>query len=227
MTEDTLFEAETAVETAVEGPAPPAEEAQPEPKQDKGTEARKRIAKLTYEREEARRQSAVKDEIIAQLRGGQPAQPSIDAQVEARAEALAAEKKFNDECNRTYAKGLKEFPDFAESVRAFDDIGGLGGNVDFLDALNSLPNGHAVLRELAENLDDASDLLSMKPAKMALKLAEISGGLAKPNPKPLSKAPPPPESVNGRPSAASKDPEKMDMTEFAAWRAEARKKAGH
>ena len=205
--EPELTEAQAAVSPET---VQPAAEAQPET--DKGAETRKRIAKLTWEREQAKREAEALRAIIAQGKG-QPAQPSIDDQVTARAAEIAAAQKFNDDCDATYAKGIKDFPDFAEAVSAFKGIGGLAIRTDFLDAVNALDNGHAVLRHLGQNLDEATDLFGMKPARMAIELAKISGILAKPPTRAVSKAPSPPEPTSGK-VAASKSVDNMSMQEM-------------
>jgi hypothetical protein len=210
-----MSDEETPVE-AVEAEAAPVEETPAvdtaaQEKERLGREAQKRIARLTYEREEAKRE-------VARLKAAQvTATPAtFDDQVNKTAAEMLAQQKFTEECNATFQKGIGEFPDFADSVETLQNIG-MGQNNDFLDAVNDLPNGAAVLQHLAGNLEDAQAILKMKPGKMAVKLAGLSGELAKPNVKPLSKAPAPPESIGGRATPVSKNPENMPMGEFVKW----------
>ena len=189
----------------------PADEAQP--KEDRGEKTRNRIAKLTWEREQARRESQAKDVIIARLQGQTAVQPSLDDQIETRVTEKLAAKQFNDDCNATYSKGTKEFPDFNAVLNNFSEIGGLSQKLDFLDAVNALDNGHAVLHHLGQNLDEASDLFSMKPARMAIELSKISGNLAKPVKKAVSKAPIPPEPMNGK-AISTRSVDEMTMAEM-------------
>lgn len=183
-----------------------------------GREAQKRIARLTYEREEARRE-------LARLKAAPQtaSAPTFDDQVKQTAAELRAQEKFAEECNATFAKGVSEFPDFADSVETLQNIG-MGQNNDFLDAVNDLPNGAAILQHLAGNLEEAQSILKMKPGKMAVKLASLSGELAKPNVKPISKAPAPPESIGGKATPTSKNPDDMPMAEFTKWFNEQRQK---
>jgi len=195
-----------------DGTTPP-EEAQQ--KKQLGNDTKKRIARLTYEREQARRETAALQEMVAKMQGDDDSGDNIDAQVETRVSQRIAQQTFNDECNATYEKGTKEFPDFSEAIRSFDDIGGLADRTEFLDAVNSLENGAAVLRHLGKNIDEAASLFDLKPAKMAIKLATISGNLAKPKPN-ISNTPAPPGEIRGG-AVSGKNPENMSMDEFAKW----------
>lgn len=181
-----------------------------------GKEAQKRIARLTYEREEARRE-------VARLKAAAPVtEPDFDAKVKQSAADLVAAEQFDKECNATFEKGIAEFPDFYDTVTALQKMG-MADNRDFLDAVNDLPNGAAILHHLGDDPAEAARLFAMKPAKMAIKLAMLSGEIAKPLIKPISKTPSPPESIGGRASTPSKDLDHMTVEDYAARQADRRK----
>ena len=229
--ENTLTGAEIAPETeATEAPAPENQEAiaeAEEPVQPKPNGLQKRLGKVTATMRSLERENAAMKAIIDAQQKGQPAPPAdFDAQVNSRAAQLREIEAFNAACNATAEKGASEFKDFGKAVQGYADLGGLHDKQDYLEAINALPNGAAVFRHLGLNLDEAADILEMKPAKMALELAKLSGSLAKPK-KQISNAPTPPEPISGNAAPSSKDPEKMSMAEYAVWfEAEKKKYAG-
>jgi hypothetical protein len=211
--------AETTNETPAAEPAQPAG---PTPEEIAQKLAVKRIAKLTYEKNEALREAkAAREMLAANLGGNKPPaaeQPQdFDRRVNQTAAQMRADEAFTDACNQTFAKGMEEFPDFKASVQAYDLIGGLQDKREFISAINALPNGHAVYHHLGKNLDAASDILDMDPVQMAIKLAQLSGSLAKPK-KAVSNAPAPPPSLGGNAAPSTKDPNKMTMQEYMEWR---------
>ena len=201
----------------VEAPAQPVIDEAAAEKERLGKEAQKRIARLTYEREEARRE-------VARLKAAPAPQPGTDfeAQVAKAAAELVAAQQFNADCNATFSKGVEAFPKFYEDVQALQEIG-MSDNREFLEVVNDLPNGAAVLHHLGQNLDDAAAIMRLTPAKMAAKLAMLSGDVAKPTAKPISRTPAPPETISGKASPAAKSPENMSVAEVAAYIADQRK----
>lgn len=195
----------------------------PHPEQDgfASKAVQKRIAQLTFQREQAKREAAAARAMLeAKLSGTSADKPQdFQAEVNKTAAHMRAEESFNEASNRTFEKGVADFPDFKTAVQAFDLIGGLHDHRGFIEAINSLPNGHAVFHHLGKNLDAASDILEIKsPVQMAVKLAELSGSLAKPK-KQISNAPTPPTPISGgAASSGSKDPNKMSMAEYMEWR---------
>ncbi|HUN00411.1 MAG TPA: hypothetical protein PLI96_08005 [Halothiobacillus sp.] len=180
----------------------------------------KRIAKLTYEREEANRKATALEALLAAQRNG--ATPAtvphdFDQQVKQTAAQMRAQEAFNEASNATFQKGVSEFPDFQNAVQSYELIGGLNDKRAFVEAINALPNGHVVFHHLGKNLGTASEILEMTPVQMAIKLAELSGSLAKPK-KAISNAPVPPAPLGGNAAPTGKDPSKMSMAEFMEWR---------
>lgn len=227
-TEETSSEdaGQEAPETQEEDRAASAEqEAQPEETPEK-TAAQKRIAQLVKEREDARRELAAARALIEKRdeRQAEEATPDFRAEVEKTAAQLVRDQRYTEDVNKTYSRGVDEFPNFSADVRPLIDTFNIGDRREFMGIVNDLENGPAVLRHLGKNLDEASSLLEMEPGRMALSLAKLSGKLTPAPRKTVSSAPPPPETVSGRASTVSKEPEKMSMAEFDAWHKERREK---
>lgn len=196
---------------------------------EKTTKVEKRIAKLTYEREQARREAAqataekkALEAILDATRKGEAVPENFASQAKFQAAQEREIQEMNAAANDIFKDGLSQFPDFRNAVAALQEVSEIGTNAPFIHAIHALPNGPAVFKHLAENTDDASDILQMSPAKMAIELAKISGSLSKPA-KPISKAPAPPEPIGGNAAPSSKDPSTMSMPEFKVWFAEQRK----
>ena len=78
-----------------------------------------------------------------------------------------------------------------------------------------------VLAYLGRNPAEAARLAQMnRPSAVARELAKIEARLAAapPAPVPMSSAPPPPRTMRGGSPSATRDPSRMSMDEYAAWR---------
>ncbi|WP_140803856.1 hypothetical protein [Rhodanobacter glycinis] len=183
----------------------------------------KRIDELTREKWEARREAQAATALADALRnrkpedGSQPAETptDIDALVNRRAAEMREVEAFNEACNTTYQKGKEVLPDFDEAVKGYQLLGGLDGRREFLEAVNSLPNGSQIFYHLGKNLDEGAHVLALSPVKMALELTKLSQKLSKAPP--VSNAPAPIKPLGGT-AVHSDDPEKMSMKEWVAWR---------
>ena len=183
----------------------------------------KRIDELTREKWEARREADAAKALAEALRSqtttatdSQTQPPAdLDALVNRRAAELREADAFNEACNTTYQKGKEALPDFDEAVKGYQLLGGLDGRHEFLEAVNSLPNGSQIFYHLGKNLDEGAHVLSLSPVKMALELTKLSQKLSKAPP--VSKAPAPIRPLGGSASHDG-DPEKMPMSEWVKWR---------
>lgn len=215
--------AETHSESGTETPADTGDAT---PQQQPKTWAERRIDKLTWEKNEERRQ---REALEAQLRQyQQPAdqsQPSAEKpltaeQIRAEAKRLLEQERFDEACNKTFEAGKKDFPDWDASLRTFGMLG--GAPQEFLEAVTAMDGGHKVIHHLGQNPEAAERLLSLPPLRMAMELTRLETSLSKTSPPPVSKAPPPISPVNGR--AASPEPSEFGSTEeYAAWRRANRK----
>jgi len=220
---------------------------QERPRDDKGRFVpQERVNEITRARREAeRRADALERELMA-VRQSQPAQhqpqdaPTLEAyngdfnawsqaitqyaihQAETRAEA----RFRNHEQQRSFQQVAEQFdsrsreyevanPGFSERMEA------LGHSVQFnpqvLEAIALSEHGPAVVDHLAQHLDEADRLARLPPHIAALQLGRIEAKVSAPKAKPVTNAPAPAPTLGGG-AAAPKDPDKMTVEEWTAWR---------
>lgn len=200
----------------------------PEDKAKKEPWFQKRIGELTREKYEAKRlaetaQSEVAQyrDYVARLQQGEQAQaPAADVQtlVQQEAARLLAERSFNETCNKVYAAGKAEFPNFDQSVANLQLV---GVSRDFLELATSSDAGAKLLNHLGANLEEAERIASLSPVQMARELTRLEFKLSQPQAKPVSNAPAPIAPISGT-SGGAKAPGQMSDAEYAKWRKTAR-----
>lgn len=79
--------------------------------------------------------------------------------------------------------------------------------------------GPEIAYHLSANRELAQRIKSMTPLAAAMEIGRIEAKLSLPKSRTETKAPPPPPTVKGSVKGPAKDPEKMSMSEYAAWRA--------
>lgn len=180
---------EATTETTEETPEQAEEKAKKEPW------FQKRIGELTREKYEAKRaaeQAAIEAqqlrEYIESSQQGEQPTGDVQALVKQEAAKLLAERNFNESCNKVYATGKTEFPDFDQSVANLQMV---GMNREFLEIVTSSDAGHKVLHHLGNDLDEAARIAAMPPLQMARELTKLEFKLGQAQPKPVSKAPAP------------------------------------
>ena len=110
-----------------------------------------------------------------------------------------SQREFDRSANDIYEKGVKEYPDFEQSLSNFKMLGGLQPAV--VEAAMETGEAAKVLYELGKNPDEAARIMALPPTKMAVAVAKIA---VKPSSAPaVSKAPPPIKSLTA-PAARSK-----------------------
>lgn len=231
----TPAEQETPVEqvTSVETASTEATTEQTQEQQTEQTEApkkepwfQKRIGELTREKYEARRLAEQAQEELRAIREatqraqqGEQQQPtdqtSLQARVQEEARRLLAEQTFNEACNKVYAQGKSEFPDFDA---ALGNLQFVGLPWDFLEFTAASDAGAKLIHHLGKDLDEAARIASLPPVLRARELTKLELKLNQPaKPKPVSQAPAPITPIAGS-SGGSKDPSEMTDAEFAKWR---------
>lgn len=190
----------------------------------------RRIDALTREKSETVRQAAALAEENRQLREALSTKPNGDAKpdeqrqptapktpepdVETRAAAIAAQREFDRNCNDIYSKGKEAYADFDDSLKSYANLGGL--TPAFIEATMEAGDAHVLLQALAQDMDEASRIMALSPTRQAVALAKVAAKLtAAPR---TSSAPPPIKPLNGTGTSVEKDPEKMPMKEWLAWR---------
>lgn len=204
-----------------------AEAPAPEDSAKKLREYQARIDALTREKWEARRDAEARAQRLAELERPAPQPGQEQDPVEVAKHQLRMEegkRQFDAACNRVFAAGKTEFPDFEQAVTALAAVGA-GQRFDFLAAVTQLPEGHKVYRQLASNLDEAARVLALPPMQMAVELARMEARLAangshepaapKSLAPPVSQAPAPIKPIGGgsRAVLSAADP-KVSMADF-------------
>jgi hypothetical protein len=178
---------------------------------------------------------------LKELRAAQPAAgtpdpkateaaPTTDAEIERlanlKAEAISAQRLFNQRCNDAALAGRRDFgeQEFNSAIAGLQQIYDASdpqSNAAYLalvDAALETGEGPRVLYELGKDLDEASRLLALSPAKMGLELGKRLSGSATPAvsgaPKPIT-----PVGSRGRSHEAisASDPERADKLTTEAW----------
>lgn len=170
---------------------------------------KKRIAELTYQKnEEARQRQAYEQRLAEYERRLNPPKEGEQQQqrqyteeevnrrasylAQQQAAALAAEAEFNNRCNEVFASGAKEYgeQEFKQAVNAFHtDYGGMPQ--DFVEAALETGAAEKVIYELGKNPEKAMEVLSMPPGvKRVSAVMKLANGLANQKPK-VSGAPAP------------------------------------
>lgn len=210
-------QAEQAQQVEVVSAEATAEQAQeqieetPEEKAKKEPWFQKRIGELTREKYESKRQADTHAQEAAQLReqlarvqqGEQVESNPADVQSYVKQEAarLVAEQSFNDTCNKVYAAGKAEFPDFDNAVSNLQMI---GVSRDFLELVTTSDAGAKLISHLGNDMDEAARIAALPPVQMARELTRLEYKLGQaPAPKPVSKAPAPVKPIGSGGSAES------------------------
>lgn len=188
-----------------------------------------RINELTRERkesEEARQRDVARyeSELLTarasnqntQANNQQASNVDIDRLVQERTTAQMKQQSFNDACNKVYSAGQNEFRG-TDGNLAFDaalaQLGLIGQMPPhFVEAATALDGGHKVLYHLGNNLDLASELLSLPPVQLAIRMAALNTDLGKPKSNPVSRAPAPIQTVSG--SGVNDDLSKASLDSF-------------
>ena len=121
-------------------------------------------------------------ELEAKLATPAPAAPSgartytpeeIDAVALQRATVLAAQTKFNEDCNKVYAQGLAAHSDFAQKLESYTKTFG-GLTQPLIEALLEQEAPHEVLYGLTANLEEATKLVGLSPTRAAAALTKFA-----------------------------------------------------
>jgi len=187
-----------------------------------------RIDKLTARLRDA---EAARDSLAARIRSGAEGPPEegtlTEAEVERRAQALTAQRIYDQQCNDLVVRGretfgTKEFDARIEGLKALPDPGDIKSVTAYTTLIQTCietGEGDRILFELGADPDRAEDLLKLSPVKMALQLAKMTtGGKTPAEP---SRAPKPMSPVGAKgPALTEVDPrdvERADKLSTAEW----------
>lgn len=140
-----------------------------------------------------------------------------EADVETRAQQLAAQNQYDADCNAAYAKGKDAFEDWEDQLKRLPKLGG----IDPATMVNILAtdNPEQVIYTLASNPEEYERVMELPMAKRANALTKL--GMKKPKEiKRPSDAPNPPDKVTGRRVPAGKVDLSDDNVPDEDWYAE-------
>jgi len=217
------------------------EQREEQARDEKGRFVQKRINELTREKYEARRQvdslRAELDQLRAQIQ--QPRQPAPDPQQDPEAyirhlvreeargyvesdRAASAQQQEQQRFQNIAQKHAErevvfatEHPDYEEAAHNLTSV--IGVDPMLAEVLMSSEHGPLVVHHLGTHLDEAVQLAALPPHMRIAQVARIEARLTAPKPKPVTKAPDPVPTVGGG-AAATKDPDRMSVGEWLAWR---------
>lgn len=197
----------TSDETSTEEenvPAPTSEEEK--------SAVQKRINAMTKEKYELKQKLAAAEAKLA----SQPVDPltvtpeTLQDLVHKEATRLAQETNFNNRCNSIFTEAVSKLPTFAEDINTLNSIG-LVANKDLFDSVVESDVAADILVYLADNLEEAENLINLPVRSMYRELAKLEVKLAD-TPivakKPVSKAPAPIKPVASRGVVTEIDVEK-------------------
>ena len=160
---------------------------------------------------------------------GPPNAAQIEAEIQQRANAMAAQQEFNRRCNETAEVGRRAYADFDVKVNKL--VGLVDGNDpsavmnynQFLNAAMETGEASKLIYALGGDLNEASRILSLPPLKMAVELTKMSAAPVQE----ISGAPRPINpvaslGVNNRSSVSADDPgsDNLSTEEWMRRRAE-------
>ena len=198
-----------------------AEEAEKEPKPP-GNFVQRRIDELTRARREAERRAQDLEAELARYRQPEqqpdtpeaPTREQYERDVRAEAARQAQAARFDADCNAIFDKGKEAYPDWEGALGNFRMVGGLPP--ELIEMASETGEAHRVLYELGKNPEEADRIMRMTPARAAVAIAKMASAPAK-QPA-ISKAPEPVRPIGAGSGTVEKDPSKMTMSEWVAWR---------
>jgi hypothetical protein len=159
------------------GSAPPAAPTGGEATKPDWREAR--IAKLTAQLKQAR-EAAQQPPVGAEPPGMLP-EAEIERRAALRAQQIAENSRFSDQCAEVARTGKAAFPDFDQRIQQFSKLVPAGDN-EALQAYSNLVtaaiktgDAHVLLHRLGGDLNEAARLLALPPVDQALELVKMKG----------------------------------------------------
>ena len=149
----------------------------------------------------------------------------VDRLANERAAQIAANARFNDDCNQTVDAGRKQFQDFDDKMRELGrvvtpgDPESVGAYVTLINAALKTGEAARVIHQLGSDLSTAQRLMQLDPMSMAVEVTKIAAGASKGNE--ISAAPKPITPVGGRGNniheISADDPNAADKLSTKEW----------
>ncbi len=135
----------------------------------------------------------------------------VDRLANERAEKIASDRAFNEDCNSIAAAGKSAHPDFMEAIGTLNMVAGI--TPALIEAVKEAGDPASLLYQLGKNPDEAARILALSPARMGAALAKLAAKA--PTPPPVSRAPAPITPVAG---AAKVDADPSSLSDDEWWR---------
>jgi len=139
--------------------------------------------------------------------------------------AQQEEQRQKQEAERQKAEQRSTFQakaeEFAMTTPDFDEVAfnpSLPVTDVMADALNLSDKGPEILYYLGKHPDEAARISRLSPVQSALEIGRLEAKLSLPQPRTVTKAPPPINPLSGGQGSLSVDPDKMTSDEWRKWR---------
>ncbi len=148
----------------------------------------------------------------------QAAEREAEAKRKTEADKVASESaaSFNKRLGEFMSAGKDKHADFQTLVGAAPAEGGPSFTFPMTQTLFEEPNGVEVAYHLAKNVTEANRIAALAPHLQVREITKLAEKLAKPPPRPASKAPAPIERITTRAPALERGLQEMSMDEYAA-----------
>ncbi len=224
-TPEAPVESAEAAEKAEETPAEPVKPKRTPWYQDRINELTRR-AKAAEEKLASAKQPATEEP--DQAAAFKPEQ--FEQLIDQRAQALVAQREFNNRSKAWIEAGNKEFgaSDFMEKCNEVAALGA-GDSAEFMSLITDadiIPDGHKVIAALADNPEETQRILSLDPVRMAAALTKFATTAKLPEKK-ISQAPAPIKSIGGTAKASAPSDDEPIQSWMAKRRAEVAAKGKH
>ena len=146
----------------------------------------------------------------------------LDSRLTAKQQETAqrqAQETLAKQTSEFFKKGIEIADDFAETIS--DES--LPVTDAMRDALFAIDKGPEVLYHLANNRAEINRIAELPPYAQAVEIGRLEARMAIPGPKSNSSAPSPIKPLSAGGESVQKDPDKMTMKEYVAWREKQRK----
>lgn len=199
------------------------------------TGAEKRIDRLVWEREEAKREAERLRAQLEQPQGDAPRESdfeSYDDFVTAKAiHAMEAKQREQQQAalqqheQQLRVQRQQQFQAQVQDAQSrYDDFNQVAFNPsvpitpEIADVLATSDKGADVAYYLGKHPEVAAQLASLDPLHAAIEVGKLSATLQLPTPKTVTEAPEPVKPIGGGGDSGNVDPSKMTTEEFIAWR---------
>ena len=186
----------------------------------------KRIDEITRKRREAERRAERLERELAELKGRDLSNLDWEDQIAEKTYGRSQEAQLKNDREAAQELAREAYQARVEAAAVkYPDFHSVAGNPNLAitpamaEAIMDSDYGPEVAYHLGKNPNEATRISNLNPVSQARELGRIEALVSQPKqaPKP---APAPVNPVGARSSGGTKDPSKMSMAEYVAWRSE-------